>query len=320
MADNLLDPVLLFFALGMLAGVLRSDLRLPEALYETLSLYLLIAIGLKGGVELHHRPLLEILPPATATLLLGGLIPLTAYPILRYLGRFSTADSAALAAHYGSVSAVTFAVVLAYLTTLEVAFEPYVPVLLVLLEVPAIGIGIALARLTEPSRRKVRWGPLVHEVFLGRSIYLLLGGLLVGWISGPERMAPIEPLFMDLFKGALALFLLEMGLVASRRLGDLRRAGPFLVGFALVMPFISATFGIAAGWAVGLSIGGTTVLATLAASASYIAAPAAVRIAIPEANPAFYLTASLGVTFPFNIIVGIPVYYHLTAWIYHLGG
>lgn len=308
MTQNLLDPVVLFFVLGVLAGVLKSDLRLPEATYETLSIYLLVAIGLKGGVQLAEADLSGLVRPALGTVLIGVVTPVIAYLILRRLGRFPRPDASAIAAHYGSVSVVTFAVVLAYLDRLLVFYEPFVTTLLVILEIPAIAVGVLIAR-TRSANGPLQPGKLAHELFLGKSIYLLLGGLVVGYLAGPARMAPVGLLFFDLFKGALAFFLLEMGIVTSRRLGDLRRMGAFLIAFGVGMPLLSAVIGVAAGVLMGLSVGGTTVLATLAASASYIAATAAMRVAVPEANPTLYLTASLGITFPFNIIVGIPGYY-----------
>jgi hypothetical protein len=304
----LLEPAILCFAAGLFAGVMRSDLRLPTALYESLSAYLLLAIGLKGGVELAKTSLTQLAAPFGGTLVLGIGIPLLAFAILRFLARFSRVDAAALAAHYGSVSAVTFAVVLAFVAERGQPAEPFVTVLLVVLEIPAIAVGILIAR---PPRKDGRSGlaRASRELILGKTVYLLVAGLVIGWISGPERMEKIEPLFVDLFPGALALFLLEMGLLASQRLRELRRAGPKLVVFALAMPFVSAAAGVAIGTLTGLSVGGTAVLATLAASASYIAAPAAITTAVPEANPSLYLTASLGITFPFNIVVGIPIYY-----------
>lgn len=308
MFESLLDPTVLLFLAGLIAGALRSDVRIPEALYETLSVFLLLAIGLKGGVQLAKSSLVAIAWPVVGTLALGVVIPLVAFAILRGLGRFGRPDAAAIAAHYGSVSAVTFAVSLEFMERGGLAVDEYVTVLLVLLEIPAIGIGIALARGGGAST-KLRKRAVLREVFLGKSIYLLLAGLLVGWIAGPARVdAGVAPLFFGLFKGALAIFLLEMGIVASRRLKDLKRAGAFLVVFGVIMPLLSSLLGTVTGVVTGLTIGGTAVLTTLAASASYIAAPAAMRIAVPQANPTFYLTASLGVTFPFNIVVGIPLY------------
>lgn len=313
------DPLLMFFVLGLAAGVFRTELRLPEAIYELLSIYLLLAIGLKGGRQLAAQGAGEVALPVLAALALGVAIPVIAYAILRRLGRFSSADAAAIAAHYGSVSAVTFAVVLAFLDRLAVAYEPLVAVLLVVMEVPAIGVAIALVRLTArgtPGAAGVDWAELGREALLNKSIYLLLGGLVIGWIADPGKLAPFDPLFVGLFKGLLAFFLLELGIIVSRRLADLRQAGTFLAAFALAMPLISATLGLLAARAVGLSVGGATVLATLAASASYIAAPAAVRIAIPDANPTYYLTAALGVTFPFNVVFGIPLYWSMAQRLY----
>ena len=315
MIENLLDPIVLFFVAGLAAGVLRSDLRLPEGLYQTLSICLLASIGLKGGVELALAPLATLFTPAAATLLLGITVPFVAFVILQKVGRFNRADSAALAAHYGSVSAVTFALALAYAGKIGVAHEAFMPVLLVLLEIPAIAIGVLLARLGVKGRR-IRWNDLAHEVFLGKGIFLLLAGLTIGFLAGPERMVKLDPLFVNLFPGALALFLLEMGIVASQRLYDLRRTGLFLVGFGVLMPLLSASLGLAAGVLSGMSAGGSAILATLAASASYIAAPAAMRVAVPEANPTLYLTASLGITFPFNVVFGIPIYFWMTATVF----
>ena len=316
--DALGDPLLMFFLLGLAAGLFRTDLRLPEAIYELLSIYLLLAIGLKGGRQLAAQGAGEVLLPIAAALALGIVIPLIAYAVLRRLGRFGVDDSAAIAAHYGSVSAVTFAVTLAFLDRIGASYEPLVAVLLVVMEVPAIGVGIALARLggRGTGAAPVRWSELGREVFLNKSIYLLLGGLVIGWAADPTKLAPFDPLFVQLFKGLLAFFLLELGIIVSHRLADLRLAGPFLAVFALVMPLVSAALGLLAGHAVGLSVGGATVLATLAASASYIAAPAAVRVAIPNANPTYYLTAVLGVTFPFNVVCGIPLYWALAQRLY----
>lgn len=319
MADNLLDPVILFFVVGVLAGVLKSELRLPESLYETLSIYLLVSIGLKGGVQLAEADLAGLWLPALAAVGLGVVMPPIGYVILRRLGRFERVDAAAIAAHYGSVSVVTFAVALSYLDRLGVAYEGFVTTLLVILEMPGVAVGILIARM-RTAEGSVRLGKLLHELLLGKSIFLLLGGLIVGYVAGPARMTAVSPLFFDLFRGALAFFLLEMGIVAARRLGDLLRVGPFLVGFGIVMPLIGASLGTLAGVMVGLSVGGTAVLATLAGSASYIAATAAMRVALPQANPTLYLTASLGVTFPFNIIVGIPVYYWMSQLAHAFGG
>jgi hypothetical protein len=307
MGDGLLDPAVLCFALGAVAGLLKAELKLPDALYESLSVYLLLAIGFKGGVRLVGYDAAVLAAPLAGAVALGVVVPLLAYVALRRLGRFGAADAAAVAAHYGSVSAVTFAVAQAFLDRRGVAAEPYAVVLLVVMEIPAIAVGVLLARkfaAVEPTPA----GRLVHEVCLNKSVVLLLGGVLVGALAGPERMKPLSPLFVDLFKGALALFLLEMGLVASRRIADLRKVGPFLVVFGVATPVVTGLLGAWVGALVGLSVGGAALLATLTGSASYIAAPAAMRIAVPQANPTLYLGAALGVTFPFNVAVGVPLF------------
>lgn len=305
------EPVILFFLLGAVAGFIRSDLRVPGVLYESLSIFLLLAIGLKGGVELARYPFASVALPALVAVAAGALIPLVAYPVLRYIGRLSRADAGSIAGHYGSVSVVTFAVGSAYLTRLGQPFEGYLTVLLVVLEFPALVIGVLLARRGEAG---TPWGKVLHEVLAGKSIVLLLGGLIIGWIAGAGGIAPLDRLFFDLFKGVLAFFLLEMGLVAASRFGELRRAGIFLIAFATLMPLFSAGLGVATGTALGLSVGGVTLLATLYASASYIAAPAAMRLALPQANPALSIGAALGITFPFNLLVGIPLYHRFAQY------
>jgi len=305
------DPVVLFFLLGLAARLSGSELRLPEALYEALAFYLLLAIGLKGGVEIASYPLAQFGVQAAGVLALGFITPLVAYAVLRGIGRLPGPDCASIAGHYGSVSVVTFAVAASWLAARGIAHEPYMAVFVAILEVPGILVGIALARLQAPGR--VSWGLLAHEVLLGKGIVLLVGGLLIGWAIGPDRIAPLKPLFYDLFKGILALFLLELGLVVASRLGEVRRAGVFLVAFALVMPVVFAAAGAVAGNWLGFSVGGTMLLATLAASASYIAAPAAMRIAIPAADPGISLTAVLGITFPLNITLGIPLYHRFAT-------
>ncbi len=318
-----LEPVVLFFVLGLAAGLARADLKLPTALYDTLSIYLLLAIGLKGGVELARHPLIDVLPQAAAAVAVALIIPLAAFAVLRRLGHFSRADAASIAAHYGSVSVVTFAVGTSYLTRLAVPYEGYMVAFLALLEFPALLLGVVLARRSAAEARNGQGAlgnrELLREVFLGKSVFLLVGGLLIGAYAGADGIKSISPLFVDPFKGVLALFLLEMGLVAAGRLGDLRRVGIFLLSFALITPLVAGTLGAVTGWAIGLSIGGTTLLAILYASASYIAAPAAMRTAVPEANPALSIGASLGVTFPFNLLVGIPLYHWLAVSLHTLG-
>lgn len=309
MIDNLLNPAVLFFVLGVIAGVLKSDLKVPQALYDSLSLYLLIVIGMKGGVELSKTNLNVVTLPIAGALALGVVIPLLSYGLLKWVGKFSVANAAAIAAHYGSVSAVTYAVCLSFLQKADVKYEGFSAILLVVMEVPAILVGIMIARICcQVKGKPIAWGKFFHEILTGKSIILLLGGLVIGFVVGEERMHPVKNVFFDPFKGLLAFFLLELGIVTSARLKDLKSAGVFLVLFGITMPMLSALLACWIGSLVNLSVGGTAILATLSASASYIAAPAAVRIAIPEANPSLYLTASLGITFPFNLTIGIPLY------------
>lgn len=312
-----MDPVILFFILGLVAGLAKSDLRLPPAIYDLLSTLLLITIGLKGGVELARSEISGVLPQAAGVLAIGFVLPLILFPLLRVIGRFGRADAASLAAHYGSVSVATFAVGVSFLAAHNVSYDSQLPLFVVLLEVPAIVVGILLARGLHSGQR---WGKLLHEIFLGKSIVLLVGGLAIGWAAGAEGIAPLEPLFFDLFKGVLALFLLEMGLIAASQAQVLRDKGLAVVALGVLAPVPLAAVGAVAGWLMGLSAGGTTLLAVLTGSCSYIAAPAAMRIAVPEANPSLSLTASLGVTFPFNIFLGIPIYYWMATALHQWGG
>ena len=312
LAANLLSPVVLAFVLGVVASLVRSDLRLPDALYNGLAIYLLLAIGLKGGVELSETPLRAFVGPAVLTLGLGVVTPLTAFVVLRRLGRFSLVDAAAVAAHYGSVSAVTFIVATTYGTAAGAAPEGFMPALVAVLEVPAIVVALMVAFVG--SERVGSWQDALHEVLSGRSVILLVGGLAIGWAVGRDGFEPVAPFFVAGFKGALTLFLLEMGVVAASRLRDLRAVGPFLVAFGVAVPIVHGLLAVWAGGLVGLSPSGAAVLGAMVSSASYIAAPAAVRIALPEANPTYYLTASLGVTFPFNVTLGIPLYFAAAAW------
>ena len=359
----MLDIVVLFFLLGLFARLVKSDLALPGALYETLSIYLLLAIGLKGGIELSKQSLQTVLPQVLWCIGMGLAIPCLLYPVLRRVVRLNGFDAASVAAHYGSVSVVTFAVASAYLAQQQVAFEAHAALWVALLEAPGIVAGIALARwsarqmgrpaagagATTPvytsayasssaksstpnsaatssaatfiaatasntsniNNTSSTWQALAHDVFLGKSVLLLVGGLVIGTTMGEAGTAPIAPLFTVLFKGVLAVFLLELGLVAGARLGELRRYGVGLIAFAVLAPLALALVGALGGKLLGLSTGGVAIMATLAASASYIAAPTAMRIAVPQANAALSITAALGITFPFNVIVGIPLYLKL---------
>ena len=257
---------------------------------------------------------LELAVPALVVVGVAMLIPLACFPVLHKLGRLPRSDAASIAAHYGSVSVVTFAVASSFLASRAVPADGYMTVFLALLELPALLVGVFLAR---RGQGQVQWSTLLHEVLAGKSIVLLAGGLLIGWLAGADGIRPLDRVFFDLFKGMLAFFLLEMGLVAAGRLGDLRRAGPFLVAFAVLAPICAGLLGVLTAGFLGFSLGNAVLLATLYASASYIAAPAAMRIAVPEANPALSIGASLGITFPFNLMAGIPLYHWLAT---HLQG
>ena len=307
------DPVVLFFLLGIIAGLLKSDLKIPSSIYDFLSVFLLLAIGLKGGVELSKFPISDLAGKVIVVTGLGLILPCIAFPVLRKLGRFERADASSIAAHYGSVSVGTYAVALAYLDQANISYESYITLFLVVLEMPAIIVGVLLAR---GINRNMQWGRLAHEIFAGKAIVCLLGGIMIGWIGGAEGLIKIQGFFIDLFPGALAIFLLEMGLICASQISTMRRHGLFLIGFGIVMPLFSSCLGCALGWALGLSVGGTALLGILAASASYIAVPAAMRISVPEANPTLSLSASLGITFPFNVMLGIPLYLRMAQWIH----
>ena len=311
--QNLLSPIALAFALGLLARLVRSEFQLPKDVYSGLSIYLLFAIGVHGGVELSHASFATIGRPAAATLLLGVLTPVSAYLVLRHLGRFDVQNAAGIAAHYGSVSAVTFIAAQQFTKAMGAEPEGFMPTLLTLLEAPGIQIALAIGALGSRSADRPLAATL-HEVLTGRTMVLLVGGLVIGVLTGDANWEAIAPVFdtkSAFFKGALCLFLLEMGVVAGSRLSDLRSVGPFLLGFGVLLPIVHGAFGAWLGTLAGLGVGGATVLGTMAASASYIAAPPAVRLTLPEANPTYYLTSALAITFPFNLLAGIPLYFRV---------
>ena len=319
-ASNLLIPAVLFFALGFLAQGLRSDLKFPADLAKALSIYLLIGIGLKGGIELSHAELGDAFRAVAAALVLGFGLPLVAYGFL-LAGRLDKLNASAIAAHYGSVSAGTFLTAIAYLNAQAIEYESYPVIMLAIMESPAIIVGLLLARFSrgsqtrgEDNARENHMGELLRDAFTNGSVILLFGGMVVGYVVKPESLATITPFFGTMFMGALPLFLLEMGMEAGKRIGEFRRVGGFLVAFGVLMPIVGAAAGLLVGhyW-LGFGVGGVLLVAVLGASASYIAVPPAMRLAVPEANPSYYLTLSLGVTFPFNVIVGIPLYHFLAA-------
>ena len=310
--QNLGSPMVLSFALGVAAALARSDLSIPEAAAKALSIYLLFAIGFKGGVSVNESGL----SPKLAFALLAGIalsaaIPLVAFAILRAVSRLDRIDAAAVAAHYGSISIVTFVAASAALTAMGMPSEGYLVAVAAAMEAPAILSALWLAgraRGASDSAMEVEPG-LMREILLNGSIVLLVGSFAIGWITGPEGRSDITSFIDAPFKGVLCLFLLDMGLVAGRGLRQSARllSAP-VIGFGLAMPLVGGAMAAATGLALGLSPGGLALLMTLAASASYIAVPAAMRVALPEASPAIYLTLSLGVTFPFNLVLGIPLY------------
>lgn len=311
LAANLLSPPILLFMLGLAAALLRSDLEFPPAMAKALSLFLLFAIGFKGGVALNASGFGNgVAPTLLAAIAASAVVPIWTFFALR--SRLGVTDAAAVAATYGSVSAVTFITAASFLGEKGVSYSGYMVAAMALMESPAIILGVFFARrfgAAEGSApRTVDWGHLGRDAFLNGSVFLLLGSLLVGMVSGPAHSATLKPFIDTLFPGALALFLLDLGIVAGKRLGDLRRAGIFGICFGFFAPLVNAALGLGLAALLGLSHGNALLFVVLCASASYIAVPAALRIALPEANPSVYVALSLAVTFPFNIIVGIPLY------------
>ncbi len=307
-ADNLISPIILSFVLGLSAAFLRSELSFPEAVARGLSIYLLFAIGFKGGAGVaEHGIDLGLVATLGAAILLSFGLPFIAYALLGALTRFNTVEKAAVAAHYGSISIVTFVAATSVLESRGLASEGYMVAAAAAMEAPAI--MSALWIIARSGSGGTHAAGLYREVLLNGSIVLLVGSFLIGMITGEAGMETVAAFIVSPFQGVLCLFLLDMGLVAGRSLRDNPAdlgAGGIL--FGLLMPLIGSAFGLLAAQLVGLSLGGTALLMTLAASASYIAVPAAMRVALPEARPSVYLTLSLGVTFPFNLAVGIPIY------------
>ncbi len=315
LSQTFLSPMVLAFALGVIASLMRSSLKFPEGLYLGLTIYLLFAIGLKGGLKLSYVRFWEILPVVFVSVVFCILSPIWCYIILRKLGKLDVANSAAIAAHYGCVSAVTFSAAIGYLEGRNVQYEGYMPALLAIMEIPAIIVALFIAGRQNPethsSMRKI-----LHELLTGKGTILLLGGIAIGFLTGKEGYEKIAPLFDAPFTGMLTLFLLDAGIAAGRKLSEAWKAGAFLFAFAVLVPIFHGFLGILVSYGMDLSPGGAVVFGTLAASASYIAAPSAVRIAIPEASPSYYLTMSLAITFPFNVILGIPIYYQIASLLY----
>ena len=311
--SNLTSVSVLVFILGFIAARYKTDIRIPDPVYQIISVYLLFGIGLKGGVSLTHASVSGIIKPIIATLILGCLIPSLAYLTLKLIKNINQVDRGAIAAHYGSTSLVTFTAALVYLDNSKVSYEGFATALLTIMEIPGIIVGIFLA--TRHLNKDLAWSASLKEILLGKTIILLVGGLIVGAISGDAGYAKVEPFFVNLLPGILALFLMHLGYLAGSRIQVIKESGAKLFGFALIFPLFAGALGVIGGELAGLSVGGATILGVLSASASYIAAPAAVGIALPEANPSLSITASLGVTFPLNLTLGIPFYYWLASTI-----
>ena len=303
---NLTSVAVLVFILGFLGARLKSDVRIPEQVYQMISIFLLFGIGLKGGNALKETSFSSFAAPALATLALGIFIPLIAFMALKMVRKINDLDRGAIAAHYGSTSLVTFSAALLFLENSGIEVEGFATALLTIMEVPGIVVGVYLG--SRHRDKSVQWGKTLHEVITGKTILLLVGGLLIGAITSNAGYMKVVPFFIDLQSGFLALFLLHLGYLAGSNWAEIRKVGAMVGVFALIFPVFAGTLGVIAGNMVGLSIGGATILGVLSASASYIAAPAAVSVGLPEANAPLALMSSIGVTFPFNLLIGIPLY------------
>lgn len=305
--SNLVSVGVLAFVFGFIAARIKSDVRVPEQIYQFLSIYLLFGIGLKGGHSLKSVTFEEVLAPAITTVVAGALIPVFAFLSLRLIKTLSVTDRGSIAAHYGSTSLVTFSAALLFLESNSIFVEGFAPALLTLMEIPGLIVGIYLGSRTPGSA--VKWSETLKEVLFGKTVLLLFGGLFIGAVSSNEDYEKVSPFFVGLLSGLLVLFLMHLGYLAGINFSEVRKVGKPLVVFGLVFPLIVGVGGVALGGAIGLSVGGATILGVLCASASYIAAPAAVGVALPKANATLALMSSIGVTFPFNLIIGIPVYF-----------
>lgn len=311
--DNLTSVAVLVFAFGFLAARLKSDVRIPDAVYQVISVYLLLGIGLKGGHALHDTDLGDFVAPALMTVGLGILIPFIAFYLLGLNKKLDRIDRGALSAHYGSTSLVTFSAALLFIENNGIQVEGFATALLTLLEIPGLIVGIYLG--SRALSNQVKWGKTLLEVFLGKTVLLLLGGLVIGFITNQTGYEKVKPFFIDLQGGILALFLLHLGYMAGNNWSHVRHVGFSLVLFGITFPILAGSLGALGGHLVGLSVGGTAILAVLCASASYIAAPAAVGVALPQANLSLALTSSIGVTFPFNLVFGIPLYIEIAKFL-----
>lgn len=307
----MIDAVVAFFILGIVCQLLGAKMAFPEGLYKTLSMFLMIAIGLKGGIALQKHVDPALISMSLAVVAFGLLLPLVAYPILRYFGQLDKINAGAIAAHYGSVSVATYAVAVALLEANNIAYEAYFPLFVVLLEMPAIIVGLIMAK---GSFKVVNAHFVKKELIANQSILLMLGSLIIGYVGG-QSVTKLAPFFIELFSGILALFLLKMGLIAGEQLSSLKKNSVFLISFAVLMPMLGGVAGTGLGVMLGLSAGGIALMAVLGASASYIAVPAAMKQSLPEANAGMSITASLGITFPFNVLIGVPFFIALAGYL-----
>ena len=334
--SNLLTPIVLFFLFGIIAARIKSDLKMPEAISEFLPIYLLAAIGLHGGIEMRKTGFEEMLVPMLVAIGLSLLFTLNHYQILRRLGKFNIFDSYALASTYGAVGAVTFSVGLSFLKNQGVSSEGYLAAILAVLEPVAFILAIFLTNMavSKQIRTKKQSIPddeeldigmkqtstklsqVLKESITGKAIVILLGSIVIGYIIGKEGFEPISIVFDELFTGAIVIFMIEMGIIAGQRLEDIKKVGIFLTSFSIIIPTINGIIGVLVSTALGLSLGGAVMFGLLLASASFIAAPAVLRHAIPQANPSLYITSALGITFPYNIIVLLPIMFTISTWVH----
>ena len=334
--SNLLTPIVLFFLFGIIAARIKSDLKMPEAISEFLPIYLLAAIGLHGGIEMRKTGFEEMLIPMLVAIGLSLLFTLNHYQILRRLGKFNIFDSYALASTYGAVGAVTFSVGLSFLKNQGVTSEGYLAAILAVLEPVAFILAIFLTNMAVSKQirtkkqsisddeeldigmkqTKTKLSQVLKESITGKAIVILLGSIVIGYIIGKEGFEPISIVFDELFTGAIVIFMIEMGIIAGQRLEDIKKVGIFLTSFSIIIPTINGIIGVLVSTARGLSLGGAVMFGLLLASASFIAAPAVLRHAIPQANPSLYITSALGITFPYNIIVLLPIMFTISTWVH----
>lgn len=313
--EILLSPYIMFFLLAVLAGMFRSDLEIPEQVTRAMSMYLMIAIGMKGGIAIREStvPLDEVAGVLISGVVIGFIMPIIGFALLRATTALSRIDAAAIAAHYGSISVVTFSFAVNFLDSHGYVYAGYIVTLMALMEAPAIFAGLLLARQSrqfdEGAKQRLVSGHIIREALLNGSIVLLFGSMLIGAVADEKMLTQITPYMLNPFYAVLCVFLLELGLVTAKQLPNVGRFPLGLLMFGIYMPLIGASIGLAASVFLGLGLPETMLFATLCASASYIAVPAAMKVALPQANPALYVTSALAITFPFNLIVGVPLYY-----------